>query len=126
MKHIYCAACGTEVFLLRKVINQQIIEVVEPHSCCDPIKLPPLKERELILAPRDRNKADFSTYRMLQELDKLNKPTDTIFDRRPKEAVKDITISSAPQGLLDQLKPSPPKQRPLDVSGGSTEPDLEE
>lgn len=121
-KQIFCAECGTELILLNKALpkQQMVIAVIAPHTCPDEHPDYPFKDinNELITTPTtDKPKGSlddmFKDFKFVKKTNDLNKPS-TINpllsepgDKRDKDLLR--PDSTAPSGILNQLKPGPGK-----------------
>ncbi len=126
-KHIFCAQCGLELHFIRKVLQDQIIDCIEPHECAKEITLPE-GISEIVLQPKPQPldiKKEFDKFKFVKKLNDLTpkKPDSEPFketgDKRSTEHLrKEILTSTAPTGLLDQVKsstPSSPENTPLEI-----------
>jgi hypothetical protein len=133
MKPIYCAQCGNELLATRKAVNRQIVDLIEPHECGE-VKSPEEAIPGItppVVVPREnkpvgsRLEKEFDKFEFVKSLNDLKtKPVNLeTGDKRSKEHIKgDPVTSSAPTGLLDQLKnqqttpPSTPMEDPDEPS----------
>lgn len=135
MTKLYCAQCGMQILTLRKAIQRirKIIELVEPHSCEDgPQEIEELKNIELTPVdrptPRDKelNKMfdDFKFGEKISEINTATKLDASTGDRRTSEHTRKELPSSAPRGLLDQMKDHiGTHPRPDNLEEGQSEPE---
>ena len=107
MKIVYCSECGTRLNIMRKAMPKYgaVINVVEYHDCPD-------EPVELDLTPVDIPTFDppEGKDQFVQKLNKLSPltpsgdvSTEDLRDRRGREHIKDDSVSSAPEGLLDNM-----------------------
>ena len=114
-KHLFCAKCGYEVFWTRRALPRMgiIFDLIEPHQCKEDVTLPegvelpqPIKKAKP--GNLDEVFAGFEFGKKLDELEPKTKPPMTEEgpgDRRPTSTKRDEIVSStAPQGVLDQIK----------------------
>jgi hypothetical protein len=113
-KVVYCAQCGTRIEVYRKALKGygRIIEIIEPHECLEtPV--------DLDLTPLEipKKSADGEFVQKLDDLRPASVSTADLRDRRPSADVK----SSAPLGILDQVKAAIPSQPAHDLGKGEPE-----
>lgn len=127
-KQFYCAKCGTEVLVLRKVVpsQQKIVNVIRPHECLEgDIKLP-FKIKQLKTKPKTTTELDkmFDGFEFVKKLNGLE-PKDKLLtpiesgDKRPKEDLRQS--STAPKNLLESMKGmsnTPPERTDMDIEEG--------
>ena len=135
-KNFYCAQCGTELRLFRKFVNSQsrIVNLVEFHTCIEIVDDTPTDPKLLVLTekpksmPIDISKL-FDDFKFVQKLNNLDEKAEVHRenhgDKRSKEHLRRELISTAPEELLNRIKPSA-KTRPDYVPEGESEPDEDE
>ena len=106
-KHLFCAHCGVELHIARKVAKGMIYDCVQPHNCGQlndpipgtdfiPLPVPEPKKTEL--------DSLFDSFQFVKKINDLGAKTG---DNRPSESLrkeKEVEVkSSAPTTLLNQL-----------------------
>jgi len=129
-----------ELLIIRRAIRSQkrVVELVEPHSCIEikydtpilPSNLVPIEKPKPL--PININKL-FDDFKFVQKLNKLDKKsveveserTETGDKRSTEHLRKELPISTAPAGILDQIKPTV-RTKPDYIPEGQSEPDEDE
>lgn len=140
-KEFYCAACGVEILVYMKAVKGDVYKLLQPHNCQDSAELPSVKEMEVANWEPEKKEvpksmeAEFENYEIVNQLNELERDLgmkeshkENYGDRRPKEFTKsdEPIVSTAPEGLLSNMKPASPKQRPDGPVVGETKPETEE
>ena len=115
-RKFYCAQCGVRMIVLRKAVQGQTIDLVEPHSCNEIIgddEIFEIKEvPEMRKAEVDKM---FKGFDFVQKINKAEVESVGLKDLRPKR--EELEVSSAPLNTLDAMKANTPTM-PTDESGG--------
>ena len=135
---LHCAQCGIELLIYRKAVSAQkrVVDLVEPHKCAK-IDAEPTPAPDLVLTDKPKPmsidvKKLFDDFEFVKKLNNLDKKVtvdpasghiEDHGDKRPKENLrKELSISTAPLGLINQIKPEA-KTRPDFMPDGQSEPD---
>jgi hypothetical protein len=102
MKVVYCANCGTALPIKRKAMPKygMIVDLVQHHTCTE--------DAQFNFTPNpvpayvDKTKEKF--VQILNELQPPSLTTEDLRDRREAAFVKSDIDSTAPVGVLDQMK----------------------
>ena len=109
-KHLHCANCGMELLLLRKALEGKIYNLVEPHQCSEEIAEPESGNFTPIAKPRPPEKVVEATFGKGKFVEKLNDlqpkpiPFEETGDKRSGDTMRKVKTSSAPPGILDNIK----------------------
>ena len=136
---LHCAQCGIELLIYRKAVSAQkrVVDLVEPHKCAK-IDAESTPSQDLVLTDKPKPMSiditklfdDFEFVKKLNNLEPKRDPSMKVVheenygeDKRPKENLrKELSISTAPLGLINQIKPAA-KTRPDFMPDGQSEPD---
>jgi hypothetical protein len=109
-KVVYCAQCGLRIEVFRKALKGygRIIDIIEPHECLE-------EPVELDLTPLEIPKTK-ATGEFVQNLDNLRPASVSTADLRDRRPTADVK-STAPIGVLDQIKANIPTKPANDIGG---------